>query len=102
MKTQTTSEAAVNDNGSTEQNNRNTFLIPARGDKINGYGQLSQPQQAEFDIILDKFLASYGVDARENIKIDSVEPQRKNYRINITRYGVCGYQILNPRTGEWW
>ena len=75
---------------------------PASGDKINGYGRLSQPQQVEFDIILDKFLASYGVDARENIKIDSVEPQGKNYRINITRYGVCGYQILNPRTGEWW
>ena len=68
---------------------------------IRGYDQLNMSQRNDFVDILDRFLEAQGVDARNNIIVKSVQMRGECFKIEITRYGNAGYQLLNPKTFEW-
>ena len=70
-------------------------------DQIKGYDNLTTKQQIDFMGILDKFISSQGDDARRNLSIKSVTSNGNDFKIDISRHGRSGYQILHPKSGRW-
>ena len=68
---------------------------------IVGCDQLDMSQRNDFVDILNRFLNAQGDDAKNNLVVKSVQMRGECFKIEITRYGKPGYQLLNPKTMEW-
>lgn len=68
---------------------------------IEGYDKLNMSQKNDFIWIMNKFLDSQGTDMRNNLVVKSVKVLGDRFRIDITRYGRPGYQILNLKNRNW-